>query len=99
MSSKKCGTWSVYESGAIKSDISHANKSSSPFANGGSRGILLCLRLPEDHRSIFTLQVKETIPPAEQVGFETTKSALTLMLLKMLQLAAGDFNYSSREFK
>ena len=31
---------------------------SSPFSKGGPRGILLRARLPEDHRSILTLQAK-----------------------------------------
>jgi hypothetical protein len=31
---------------------------SSPFSKGGPRGILLRARLPEDHRSIRTLQAK-----------------------------------------
>jgi len=48
---------------------------SSPFCKGGSRGILLRLRLPENHRSILTLQAKlsYTIPSIDGMGFETTK--------------------------
>jgi hypothetical protein len=72
--------------GGIKGTISHVNNPSSPFAKGGPRGILLSVRLPEDHHSIFTLRALKiitayllyeqslTIPPAQQVGFESTKA-------------------------
>jgi len=49
--------------------------------------------------SIDKLPRVKLIPSAQQAGFETTKSALALGLLKMLQPAAANFNYISREFK
>jgi hypothetical protein len=44
--------------GGIKCDCLTCNKSSSPFGKGGSRGILLRVRLPKNHRSILILQAK-----------------------------------------
>jgi hypothetical protein len=57
------------QKGGIKWDISHANKSSSPSAKGGSRGILLHLRLPENRCSIFTLRAKLNYTTSIAGGF------------------------------
>ena len=60
-------------------DISQAHKSSSPFAKGGSRGILLRGRLIEDHRSIFTLRAKLNHTTSIAGGFlNWTKPRLSL---------------------
>jgi hypothetical protein len=59
----------LYIKGGIKWDISHANKSSSPSAKGGSRGILLHLRLPENRCSIFTLRAKLNYTTSIAGGF------------------------------
>jgi len=58
--------------GGIKCDYSTCNMSSSLFGKGGSRGILLRLCLPENHRSIFTPRGKLNcaIPSIDVMGFE-----------------------------
>ena len=68
------------QKGGSKWDYFTCNKSSSPFDKGGSRGILLRLRLLENHRSILTLQAKlnYTIPSIDGKGFETTKKSRKL---------------------
>ena len=70
------------QKGGSKWDYSKCNKSSSPFVKGGSRparhrsrsgeaggGILLRGRLPEDHRSILTLQAKLKYTTSTAGGF------------------------------
>jgi hypothetical protein len=47
-----------FTKGGFKGTISVENNSSSPFAKGGSRGILLRFRLSENFRSIFTPQAR-----------------------------------------
>ena len=42
---------------------------SSPFSKGGSRGILLRGRLPEDHRSTLTLRAKLSYTTSAAGGF------------------------------
>jgi hypothetical protein len=42
---------------------------SSPFSTGGPRGILLRARIPEDHRSILTLQAKLNYTTSTAGGF------------------------------
>ena len=59
----------LYERGALHGAIKPANKSSSPFAKGGPRGIFLSIRLPENHHSIFTLQAKLNYTTSIAGGF------------------------------
>jgi len=55
--------------GGSKWDYFTCNKSSSPFAKGGSRGILLRLSLPENHRSVLTLNYTTSTAPYYCIGF------------------------------
>ena len=50
---------------------------SSPFDKGGSRGILLRLRLPENHRSILTLRAKPNYTTSIAGGFWNYESVYT----------------------
>jgi|GEM_PF-1494094 len=63
--------WSMNqpEGRGIKGTISHVNNPSSPFAKGGPRGILLSVRLPEDHHSILTLRAKLNYTTSRTGGF------------------------------
>jgi hypothetical protein len=47
---------------------------SSPFGKGGSRGILLRLRLPENHRSISTLQANLNYTTSTAEVFASSKA-------------------------
>jgi hypothetical protein len=44
--------------GALEMGLLTGERLSSPFSKGGPRGILLRGLLPEDHRSILTVQAK-----------------------------------------
>ena len=58
-----------FTKGGLKMEFLTGKRLSSPFSKGGPGGIVLRGPLPEDHRSILTLQAKRNYTNCTVSGF------------------------------